>query len=199
MRAVDRRGAKVNNRSRWRVLAAAAAMVATGCGMAGGEADPPATPTTTAATTSDPVTTPTAGSSDEPPPAPTTPATGTTAPGAETSTPLPTPDFSGPSAMPADDLVSHLVARARADVQTRVKPAAPITALRVQQAPLRDDTLTWCRDHGVEVADPGFLAVMQSGDRVWVYLAGGDAVPVLCPTDEADGGTGFVPPPGPDD
>lgn len=178
---------------------AAVGVMATGCGTAGDEAEPSLAPTVTANATSEPATTPTAGLPSEPVPTPITPEPDATLPGQETSTPVPQPDSSAPSSMPADGPASQVAQRARADVQARVKPTEPITVLRVQEAPLREDTLAWCGDRGVEMDEPMFHAVMQSGDRVWVYLAGSDAVPVLCATDEADGGTGFVPPPGLDD
>jgi hypothetical protein len=38
--------------------------------------------------------------------------------------------------------------------------------------------------------------VLGHDDRVYVYHAGADGEPFLCPSDEKDGGYEFLPPPG---
>lgn len=42
----------------------------------------------------------------------------------------------------------------------------------------------------------GSKVVLRHDERVYVYHAGDDEDPFLCPSDEKDGGHDFVPPPG---
>jgi hypothetical protein len=42
----------------------------------------------------------------------------------------------------------------------------------------------------------GSRVLLARGDRAWLYTAGEDGVPRLCASDDKDGGTEFVPPPG---
>lgn len=42
----------------------------------------------------------------------------------------------------------------------------------------------------------GYQVVLDANERVYVFHAGSDGEPFLCPSDEKDGGYDFVPPPG---
>lgn len=67
------------------------------------------------------------------------------------------------------------------------------------------ETVTW-PDGSLGCPEPGFSytqalvdgskVLLEHGGRIYVYHAGSDDQPFLCPSDEKDGGYDFVPPPG---
>lgn len=125
----------------------------------------------------------------------------TATPDAVTSTPGSTPTFDvGPTPEATmGPALAAVVAAASLDVQTRTGSDADVRVVSAQEGPVRPDTLAWCADRGTVVDEASFRVVLGVEERVWLYLAGPDGEPVLCPTDERDGGTEFLPPPGIDD
>ncbi|MGH8949191.1 MAG: hypothetical protein ACRDXF_10075 [Acidimicrobiia bacterium] len=126
--------------------------------------------------------------SDSPPVAETTtPATATTT--ENESTTMPT----------SEQEQLPIVAPAKADLATRlgVEP----DELEVISA----ETVTWpdgslgCPEPGMSYTQAlvdGSKVVLGHDERVYVYHAGDDGQPFLCPSDDKDGGHEFLPPPG---
>lgn len=91
-----------------------------------------------------------------------------------------------------------------------VSPAVDDLAERVGASPgdievVSAEEVTWpdgslgCPEPGMSYTQAlveGSKAVLRYEDRVYVYHAGDDDQPFLCPSDEKDGGHDFVPPPG---
>jgi hypothetical protein len=91
-----------------------------------------------------------------------------------------------------------------------VAPAVDDLARRVGATPedieiVSAEEVTW-PDGGLGCPEPGMSytqalvdgskVVLRYGDRVFVYHAGGDKKPFLCPSEDKDGGHEMVPPPG---
>jgi hypothetical protein len=91
-----------------------------------------------------------------------------------------------------------------------VAPAVDDLAGRVGATPedieiVSAEEVTWpdgslgCPEPGMSYTQSlvdGSKVVLRYDDRVFVYHAGGDNKPFLCPSDEKDGGHEMVPPPG---
>jgi predicted small lipoprotein YifL len=91
-----------------------------------------------------------------------------------------------------------------------VAPAIDDLARRVGATPedieiVSAEEVTWpdgslgCPEPGMSYTQSlvdGSKVVLRYDDRVFVYHAGGDNKPFLCPSDEKDGGHEMVPPPG---
>lgn len=150
------------------------------------------------------------GTADEPSDtASPTPTSATATPGASTSAAPTTadPDTTQPSGSPTLDVgptpeasmspsLAAVVAAASEDVLSRTGATGEVRVVSAEEGPARQDTRDWCEARGTVVADASFRVVVGIDERVWVYLAGPDGAPVLCPTDEPDQGTEFLPPPG---
>lgn len=117
------------------------------------------------------------------------------------------PDTTQPSGSPTLDVgptpetsmspsLAAVVTAASEDVLSRTGATGDVRVVSAEEGPVRQDTLDWCEARGTIVADASFRVVVGIDQRVWVYLAGPDGAPVLCPTDEPDQGTEFLPPPG---
>jgi hypothetical protein len=105
-----------------------------------------------------------------------------------------TPPPDGPLAEVVDEAVGDLAARLRAD-------RSEIEVLRFEEVTWPDGSLG-CPQPGefyTQATVDGYRVVLGFDDRVYLYHAGGDAEPFLCPSDDQDGGHEFVPPPGFDD
>ena len=92
-----------------------------------------------------------------------------------------------------------IVAPAKSDLATRL--GVDPDELEVVSA----ETVTWpdgslgCPEPGMSYTQAlvdGSKVVLGHDDRVYVYHAGADGEPFLCPSDEKDGGHEMVPPPG---
>ena len=162
-------------------------VVLAACGTADESGDP-ASPTTAAPTSM------TATSGASPSATPTTAGPDTTQPsGSPTLDVGPTPEASMSPSLAA------VVAAATEDVLSRSGGTGEVRVVSAEEGPVRQATLDWCEARGTAVEDASFRVVVGIDERVWVYLAGPDGAPALCPTDEPDKGTEFLPPPGIDD
>jgi hypothetical protein len=92
-----------------------------------------------------------------------------------------------------------IVAPARADLAERL--AVELEEIEVVTA----ERVTWpdgslgCPEPGMSYTQAvveGSKVVLGHDDRVYVYHAGTDDQPFLCPSEDKDGGHDFVPPPG---
>jgi len=92
-----------------------------------------------------------------------------------------------------------IVAPAKADLATRL--GVESDELEVVSA----ETVTWpdgslgCPEPGMSYTQAlveGSKVVLRHDDRVYVYHAGDDGQPFLCPSEDKDGGHEMVPPPG---
>jgi hypothetical protein len=99
-----------------------------------------------------------------------------------------TPQDQLPIVAPAiDDLAEHLGV-----------PAGSIEVVSAEEVTWPDGSLG-CPEPGMSYTQAlveGSKVVLQHEDRVFVYHAGDDDQPFLCPSDEKDGGHEMVPPPG---
>lgn len=105
-----------------------------------------------------------------------------------------TPPPGDPLAGVVDDAVSDLAARLRVD-------RSDIEVLRFEEVTWPDGSLG-CPQPGefyTQALVDGYRVVLGVDDRVYLYHAGSDGDPFLCPSDDTDGGHEFVPPPGFDD
>ena len=92
-----------------------------------------------------------------------------------------------------------IVARARADLARRlgVDPEA-LEVISAEEVTWPDGSLG-CPEPGMSYTQAlvdGSKVVLQYDGRVYVYHAGTDAEPFLCPSEDRDGGHEMVPPPG---
>jgi hypothetical protein len=99
--------------------------------------------------------------------------------------------------MPGNEL--PLVAPAIADLAGRlgVSPG-DIEVVSAEEVTWPDGSLG-CPEPGMSYTQAlvnGAKVVLRYEDRVYVYHAGADAKPFLCPSDDKDGGHDMVPPPG---
>jgi hypothetical protein len=92
-----------------------------------------------------------------------------------------------------------IVAPAKADLAARlgVEPDE-LEVISAEEVTWPDGSLG-CPEPGMSYTQAlvdGSKVVLQHNDRVYVYHAGADDQPFLCPSDEKDGGHEMVPPPG---
>lgn len=95
--------------------------------------------------------------------------------------------------------LEQVVDAAVADLESR--PGAGTGPVRVVLA--REETFpdgaVGCPEPGrmyTQALVEGYRVVLARGERAWLYTAGEDGVPRLCPSGEKDDGREFVPPPG---
>lgn len=124
-------------------------------------------------------------------------------PGTTPDVGIPTIPEGGLPTMPAppteDSAAGQVAESARSQLADRlsVDPAA-IDVLKAEHVTWPDTSLG-CPEPGQMYAQmlvEGYRVVLDHDSRVWVYHAGSDRQPFLCPSDERDGGYDFVPPPG---
>jgi hypothetical protein len=92
-----------------------------------------------------------------------------------------------------------IVAPAKADLAARlgVEPDE-LEVISAEEVTWPDGSLG-CPEPGMSYTQAlvdGSKVVLGHDDRVYVYHAGADGEPFLCPSDEKDGGYEFLPPPG---
>jgi len=123
--------------------------------------------------------------------------------GLETTTTLPTTSTtteSEDSTMPTTEPEQlPIVAPARLDLAERlgVDPEE-LEVVSAEEVTWPDGSLG-CPEPGMSYTQSlvdGSKVVLGHDDRVYVYHAGDDAQPFLCPSEDRDGGHEFVPPPG---
>lgn len=100
-----------------------------------------------------------------------------------------------------DDPVAQMAEQAKADLANRLQidPAA-IEIVAAEPVTWPDGSLG-CPQPGqfyTQALVDGSRAILGIGGRtrIYVYHAGSDGQPFLCPSNEPDGGHDFVPPPG---
>jgi hypothetical protein len=124
-----------------------------------------------------------------------------TEPSAEqTTTPAPSSTIESETTMPANPEDSLPVVAAAIDDLARRLGAPPedIEVLSAEEVTWPDGSLG-CPEPGMSYTQAlvnGAKVVLRYEDRVYVYHAGADAKPFLCPSDDKDGGHDMVPPPG---
>lgn len=104
-----------------------------------------------------------------------------------------------PTTPPPGEPIAGVVDAAVRDlaVRQRVDPAE-IEVLRFEEVTWPDGSLG-CPEPGkfyTQAQVEGHRVILGVDDRVFLYHAGSDAEPRLCPSDDKDGGYEFVPPPG---
>jgi hypothetical protein len=105
------------------------------------------------------------------------------------------------STVPPDGTVAQVVELARADLAVRLQvDPTQIEVVSAERVTWPDGSLG-CPQPGefyTQALVDGFRVVLGTGGRtrVYVYHAGSDGAPFLCPSGEKDGGYDFVPPPG---
>lgn len=153
------------------VLLPALALVSTGCGN-GGEGPSPTEPESTG-TRSSPSTT-----ADE----------SVTAPTAEES------DTTG-----AASEMTAVVEASIVDLAARLSVDPETIAVVESREMTWPDASLGCPaviEDGDDGPTDGYQVILEYQDRVYIFHAGTDGEPFLCPSDEKDGGRDFVPPPG---
>lgn len=122
----------------------------------------------------------------------------TTSPPTTTSQPEPTTttegDVTPSTSQPADTTEAAVVDLSRHLLVTRDE----IEVVETRDVTWPDGALG-CPEEGMvytQATVEGTQVILQVGDRVYVYHAGDDGAPFLCPSDDKDGGHDFVPPPG---
>lgn len=140
------------------------------------------------------------------PSSPATPGPGPSTP----DTPLPTAVLPSPGVLTPrptegasmDPDLQAVVQAAIADLQGRVSSGDATVEVLVARPETFPDGSLGCPVDGAMVSQAlveGYRVVLRRADRVWLYTAPVDGEPQLCPSDDKDGGHGFVPPPGFDD
>jgi len=103
------------------------------------------------------------------------------------------------STIPPDDAVAEVAELARADLAARLQiDLAAIEIVAAERVTWPDGSLG-CPQPGelyTQALVDGFRVVLGHSSRVYLYHAGSDALPFLCPSGDKDGGHDFVPPPG---
>jgi len=92
-----------------------------------------------------------------------------------------------------------IVAPAKADLATRLGIQADELEVISAEEVIWPDGSLGCPEPGMSYTQAlvdGSKVVFGHEDRVYVYHAGDDDQPFLCPSDEKDGGHEMVPPPG---
>lgn len=123
----------------------------------------------------------------------------------ETTEPTPSPPVEAtvePTTPPPDEPLAEVVDEAVSDLAARLRvDHSEIEVLRFEEVTWPDGSLG-CPQPGefyTQATVEGYRVVLGFDDRVYLYHAGRDAEPFLCPSDDKDGGHEFVPPPGFDD
>jgi hypothetical protein len=116
------------------------------------------------------------------------PTTATIPEGTTVETTTPTPD----------DPLAQVIATSIADLAIRldVEPSG-IEIIRSEEITWSDGSLG-CPEPGMvytQALVDGYQVILDHDGRIYLYHAGSDALPFLCPSDEKDGGYDFVPPP----
>ena len=92
-----------------------------------------------------------------------------------------------------------IVAPAKADLATRLRvQAVELEVISAEEVTWPDGSLG-CPEPGMSYTQAlvdGSKVVLGHEGRVYVYHAGDDGQPFLCPSDDKDGGHDFLPPPG---
>lgn len=102
------------------------------------------------------------------------------------------------SSAPTADLLDRVVEEARVDLEARLGPGDPIEVVAAKAETFPNGALG-CPKEGksyTQALVEGYRVTLGRGERVWLYTAGPDGKPRLCPSDEKDAGREFVPPPG---
>lgn len=123
----------------------------------------------------------------------------------ETTEPTPSPPVEAtvePTTPPPDEPFAEVVDEAVSDLAARLRvDHSEIEVLRFEEVTWPDGSLG-CPQPGefyTQATVDGYRVVLGFDDRVYLYHAGRDTEPFLCPSDDKDGGHEFVPPPGFDD
>lgn len=93
----------------------------------------------------------------------------------------------------------ELVDNAVADLAERLGIGREEVALVQVESITWPDAALGCPEEDqmyAQVITEGHRIVLGHDERIYVYHAGGDQPPFLCPSEERDGGFDFVPPPG---
>lgn len=92
-----------------------------------------------------------------------------------------------------------IIAPARADLAQRLRVAPEdLEVIAAEEVTWPDGSLG-CPEPGMSYTQAvveGSRVVLRLDGRIYVYHAGDDAEPFLCPSDDKDGGHDTVPPPG---
>lgn len=97
-----------------------------------------------------------------------------------------------------DAPLQAVVDLAIADLDGRLPPSSDPVRVLVARPETFPDTAIGCPSGGSSVAGgpvEGHRVVLRRGERVWLYTAGVDGRPHLCPSGDVDGGHDFVPAP----
>ncbi|CAN5742672.1 hypothetical protein BH23ACT5_BH23ACT5_16370 [soil metagenome] len=100
---------------------------------------------------------------------------------------------------PTDPRLAGMVDEATADLTARLSvDSATIEVLRAESVTWPDGSLGCPQPNEfyTQALVEGYRVILDHDGRVYLYHAGADAVPFLCPSDLVDGGHDFVPPPG---
>lgn len=98
-----------------------------------------------------------------------------------------------------DPDVRPIVDAATADLTGRAVTATGPVRVILARTETFPDAALGCPRPGEDYAQgpvEGYRVLLGRGERAWLYTAGPDGVPHLCPSQEKDGGREFVPPPG---
>ena len=103
------------------------------------------------------------------------------------------------SSLSPDDPIAQVAELARADLAVRLQvDPTQIEIVAAERVTWPDGSLG-CPQPGefyTQALVDGFRVVLGHASRVYLYHAGSDALPFLCPSGDKDGGHDFVPPPG---
>lgn len=124
------------------------------------------------------------------------PSAETTTTAADVSSTIDTEDTSMPTTEPEP---LPIVAPARADLAERLGVEPEEIEVVVAERVTWPDGSLGCPEPGMSYTQAtveGSKVVLGHDDRVYVYHAGNDDQPFLCPSEDKDGGHDFVPPPG---
>jgi hypothetical protein len=130
--------------------------------------------------------------------------TGSATPTPDATVPTPMPDAGSASdaaPTPEDATLDAVVDRAIDDLTQRLGEGEEFGVVVARHETFPDGSLG-CPQEGelyTQALVEGYRVVLGRDERVWLYTAGEDGMPALCPSDEKDGGREFVPPPGYDE
>ena len=128
--------------------------------------------------------------------APDSPATGERSP---STTVAPTTENDNTTMPTSEQEQLPIVAPAREDLARRLRvDPEELEVVSVEEVTWPDGSLG-CPEPGMtytEALVEGSKVVLGHDERVYVYHAGDDDQPFLCPSDDKDGGYEFLPPPG---
>ena len=103
------------------------------------------------------------------------------------------------TSMPTIDPDLPIIDSARRDLAERLRVDPEEIEVLVAEEVTWPDGSLGCPEPGMSYTQSlvdGSRVVLQHDDRVYVYQAGSDHEPFLCPSEDKDGGHEFVPPPG---